>query len=52
MTLFIGLSVRRVKTSETKTEREKKKEKKKTSDDDIFKEEKYLQNLERICTPR
>ena len=50
MTLFIGLSVRRVKTSETKTEREKKKEKKKTSDDDIFKEEKYLQNLERICT--
>ena len=35
---------------ETKTEREKKKEKKKTSDDDIFKEEKYLQNLERICT--
>jgi len=50
MTLFIGLSVRRVKTSETKTEREKKKEKKKTSDDDTFKEEKYLQNLERICT--
>ena len=35
MTLFIGLSVRRVKTSETKTEREKKKEKKKTSDDDV-----------------